>query len=94
MHWALFPGLAIFITVLTINFIGDGLRDAFDPRQQAKTSRRKAARAVAAIPSVQAVTMVEGPTSESDEPYVDEFTDLGGRSGPADSRGDRPGDQP
>jgi len=32
-HWALFPGLAIFITVLTINFIGDGLRDALDPRR-------------------------------------------------------------
>ena len=28
------PGLAIAITVLTINFIGDGLRDALDPRQQ------------------------------------------------------------
>ena len=32
MHWALFPGIAIFLTVLTINFIGDGLRDALDPR--------------------------------------------------------------
>lgn len=26
------PGLAIFLTVLSINFIGDGLRDAFDPK--------------------------------------------------------------
>ncbi|HRD96270.1 MAG TPA: ABC transporter permease [Rubrivivax sp.] len=33
VHWALFPGLAIFITVLSINFIGDGLRDALDPRR-------------------------------------------------------------
>ncbi|MBY0317267.1 MAG: ABC transporter permease [Reyranella sp.] len=32
-HWALFPGGAIFLTVLAINFIGDGLRDAFDPRR-------------------------------------------------------------
>ena len=32
-HYALFPGLAIFLTVLTINFIGDGLRDALDPRR-------------------------------------------------------------
>ncbi|HSI46788.1 MAG TPA: ABC transporter permease [Ideonella sp.] len=32
-HWALFPGLAIFVTVLAINFIGDGLRDALDPRR-------------------------------------------------------------
>ncbi|MFP5331390.1 MAG: oligopeptide ABC transporter permease [Acidimicrobiia bacterium] len=28
------PGLTIAVTVLAINFIGDGLRDAFDPRQQ------------------------------------------------------------
>jgi peptide/nickel transport system permease protein len=32
-HWALFAGGAIFITVLAINFIGDGLRDALDPRR-------------------------------------------------------------
>ena len=32
-HWALFPGAAIFLTVLTINFVGDGLRDALDPRK-------------------------------------------------------------
>jgi peptide/nickel transport system permease protein len=32
-HWALFPGAAIFLAVLTINFIGDGLRDALDPRR-------------------------------------------------------------
>jgi peptide/nickel transport system permease protein len=27
------PGLMIFLTVLSINFIGDGLRDALDPRK-------------------------------------------------------------
>ena len=32
-HWALAPGLLIFVTVLTINYIGDGLRDAYDPRR-------------------------------------------------------------
>jgi len=32
-HWALFPGAAIFLTVLAINFIGDGLRDSLDPRR-------------------------------------------------------------
>ena len=26
------PGLAIMLTVLVVNFIGDGLRDAFDPQ--------------------------------------------------------------
>lgn len=31
--YAIFPGLAIMLTVLGFNFIGDGLRDALDPRQ-------------------------------------------------------------
>ena len=29
---ATFPGLAIFTAVLAFNFIGDGLRDVFDPQ--------------------------------------------------------------
>jgi len=29
-----FPGLAIMVTVLSINLLGDGLRDAFDPRMK------------------------------------------------------------
>ncbi len=32
-HWALFPGGAIFMAVVSINFIGDGLRDALDARR-------------------------------------------------------------
>ena len=32
-HWALFAGGAIFLAVMTINYIGDGLRDALDPRR-------------------------------------------------------------
>jgi len=32
-YWAIFPGLLIFLTVLSINYIGDGLRDALDPRK-------------------------------------------------------------
>ena len=37
-YWWLtvFPGFAIFLTVLAINFVGDGLRDAFDPRRQVR----------------------------------------------------------
>ena len=31
-HMVLFPGIAIFIAVLSINLLGDGLRDALDPR--------------------------------------------------------------
>jgi ABC-type dipeptide/oligopeptide/nickel transport system permease subunit len=29
---ALYPGVCIFVTVLAFNFLGDGLRDALDPR--------------------------------------------------------------
>jgi len=32
-HFALIPGAAVFLAVLSINFIGDGLRDALDPRR-------------------------------------------------------------
>ena len=30
--WITFPGLMVTVTVLCVNFIGDGLRDAFDPK--------------------------------------------------------------
>lgn len=33
-HAIVFPGIAIAFCVLSINFIGDGLRDALDPRQR------------------------------------------------------------
>jgi len=32
--WVLAPGFAIFLAVLSWNFVGDGLRDAFDPRKR------------------------------------------------------------
>ncbi len=32
--WLLYaPGVAIFLTVMAFNFLGDGLRDALDPRR-------------------------------------------------------------
>lgn len=34
------PGVFIVIIALTVNFIGDGLRDAFDPRQRKFVARR------------------------------------------------------
>jgi peptide/nickel transport system permease protein len=33
---AIFPGLMILLTVMAINFLGDGLRDALDPRARAR----------------------------------------------------------
>ncbi len=31
---AVWPGMSIFLLVLSFNLLGDGLRDAFDPRQR------------------------------------------------------------
>ncbi|MBI3521554.1 MAG: ABC transporter permease [Chloroflexi bacterium] len=36
---AFFPGFFIFLAVVSINFIGDGLRDALDPRHAVKASQ-------------------------------------------------------
>lgn len=33
-HITLFPGLAIALTIFSLNLVGDGLRDAFDPKQR------------------------------------------------------------
>jgi peptide/nickel transport system permease protein len=32
VHQGIWPGLAIMITVMGFNFLGDGLRDVLDPR--------------------------------------------------------------
>ncbi|MEJ0014848.1 MAG: ABC transporter permease [Actinomycetota bacterium] len=45
-----YPGLLIVIIALCVNFIGDGLRDAFDPRQRRRLSRKdRAAERSAAV---------------------------------------------
>jgi peptide/nickel transport system permease protein len=36
------PGMIIVTIALSVNFLGDGLRDAFDPRQVGKKRRRRA----------------------------------------------------
>jgi len=30
---AIFPGLMLFLAIISVNYIGDGLRDAFDPHK-------------------------------------------------------------
>jgi peptide/nickel transport system permease protein len=37
---SVFPGLAIFVTVMAFNLVGDGLRDALDPRQRSVIESR------------------------------------------------------
>src|ERR1700675_2302379 len=46
-HVAIFPSLAIFLTVLAFNLLGDGLRDALDPKIYQKKPRRSAIRVAA-----------------------------------------------
>ncbi len=38
--WLLLPGVAVIITVLALNFFGDGLRDAADPYRELRRSCR------------------------------------------------------
>lgn len=39
-HLIVFPSFFIFVTVLSFNFLGDGLRDVLDPRTRFKLERR------------------------------------------------------
>ena len=40
-----YPGVIIVSVTLSVNFIGDGLRDAFDPRQRRRISKKDRNRA-------------------------------------------------
>ena len=42
-HLAIWPGLAIFVTVIAFNFLGDGLQDALDPRSMPAGEKCRAA---------------------------------------------------
>jgi peptide/nickel transport system permease protein len=87
--WLFFwPAVLIIAIALTINFIGDGLRDAFDPRQKRalNAAARKSAAAVrekahvAAVADKRAATGVNATVSADDGK-----PDGGAASGPADS---------
>ncbi|MDS8762042.1 ABC transporter permease, partial [Streptococcus pneumoniae] len=41
--YSIFPGLAIVITVLALNLLGDGLRDSFNPHQAKRKRKTKLA---------------------------------------------------
>jgi oligopeptide transport system permease protein len=43
-HLTIFPGLAITVTMLAFNFLGDGLRDALDPTMRGAAQVRAARR--------------------------------------------------
>lgn len=42
--FAVYPGLCIFLTVLAVNFVGDGIRDAMDPRQKIRIRKGRLAK--------------------------------------------------
>ena len=56
-----FPGLFIVLICLSINFIGDGLRDAFDPRQ--KKFNAKKARGAGTLEGAPAAGPAAGKTA-------------------------------
>ena len=56
------PGIFIVIIALSVNFIGDGLRDAFDPRQKRIVFRR-----VKDLPEDAAVVSTSGTVSDVPE---------------------------
>lgn len=41
--FAVYPGMCIFLTVLAVNFVGDGIRDAMDPRQKIRIPKGRLA---------------------------------------------------
>ena len=89
------PGLFIIIIALCINFIGDGLRDAFDPRQKRMPSERAMRRRakVAADAAVLRGHEADDPANASaDATVVDETpAEAGGDDGePPIVRGDDP----
>jgi ABC-type dipeptide/oligopeptide/nickel transport system permease subunit len=53
------PGLFIVLICLCVNFIGDGLRDAFDPRQ--KKIRLRRMKETASLPGVSQAAMIPAP---------------------------------
>ncbi|MCH8533131.1 MAG: dipeptide/oligopeptide/nickel ABC transporter permease/ATP-binding protein [Saccharospirillum sp.] len=55
-HVATIPGLVIFILVMSINLLGDGVRDALDPRLKAGALHRPAAR-TKAMPEAKAAVV-------------------------------------
>jgi oligopeptide transport system permease protein len=60
------PGLFIIVIALCINFIGDGLRDAFDPRQKKIPSQKQMNRAALAASEATAET-ADARTPETSE---------------------------
>ncbi len=64
------PGIFIIVIALCINFIGDGLRDAFDPRQKKMPSERAMARATRAKAPISVTALDEAALTTDDAPDI------------------------
>ncbi|MDZ5076208.1 ABC transporter permease [Nesterenkonia sp. HG001] len=77
-----FPGLFIIAIALSVNFIGDGLRDAIDPRQKRAGDKRPTLRGVLGFrggaKAEQRRTALAGGDAADDVPLPDETSGLGG----------------
>ncbi len=69
------PGIFIVAIALCVNFIGDGLRDAFDPRQRKMPSERAMARAARAGARSRAPDRATARTDVPDDQQLAEATD-------------------
>jgi ABC-type dipeptide/oligopeptide/nickel transport system permease subunit len=87
------PGLFIITIALCINFIGDGLRDAFDPRQKRMPSERAMRKADAVIAADAAA--LRGHEAEDTMSATASLTESPGPDGrPPREAGDTAGDAP
>ncbi|WP_298459481.1 ABC transporter permease [uncultured Cellulomonas sp.] len=78
------PGLFIVLIALSVNFIGDGLRDAFDPRQKRIPSRRKMERAQR-LDRAETPGVLDASSGRAAAPDARDG-DLGGAGGPRSGR--------
>ena len=69
------PGVFIVVIALSINFIGDGLRDAFDPRQSERIKRNKLAKGSSGV--VKAASIEAIPRSETSKESILEVKNYG-----------------
>ncbi len=84
------PGMLILAIALSVNFLGDGLRDAFDPRQGARAARKRRLfgtfgisgreKALAEATAGTTATAADGPADgpgDDDTPYTGPADPLG-----------------
>ncbi len=80
------PGLFIIAIALCVNFIGDGLRDAFDPRQRKMPTERALAKAAASVSGGAAGQAPAAAEAEAEDPRLREGAILSNAIVPEEDR--------